>query len=95
VTYHAAVAAAALQTGARLGVADAADLARRAYEYVLRRQRPDGAFPHSRGDYRVLADRRAYPRYLAMTLVHLLDDGAAPAAGPADGDAERGAADAR
>jgi hypothetical protein len=94
VTYHAAVAAAALQTGARLGVAGAAELAGRAYAFVLRRQRSDGAFPHSRGDYRVLADRRAYPRYLAMTLVHLLDDGAAPAAAAAHRATKGGATDA-
>lgn len=91
VTYHTAVAAAALRSGARLGVAGAAEGAERADAHVLGRQRPDGAFPHSRGDYRLLADRRAYPRYLAMIVVHLLDDGAPP---PAAG-AARGGPDGR
>ena len=46
--------------------------AARAYRYVLALQRRDGSFPHSRGDYRLLSDERAYPRYLAMILLHLL-----------------------
>jgi hypothetical protein len=47
-------------------------LADRAYAYVIGRQRPDGGFPHSERDYRLLSDRRSYPRYLAMILLHLL-----------------------
>lgn len=71
VTYHAAAVGAALAAGATLGVA-ASDLADRAFAYVVRRQRPDGGFPHSERDYRLLCDQRSYPRYLAMILFHLL-----------------------
>lgn len=71
VTYHAAAVAAALSAGARIGVT-ARDQADRAYAYVLGRQRPDGGFPYSERDYRLLSDRRSYPRYLAMILFHLL-----------------------
>lgn len=72
VTYHAAVLAAAFAEAGRLDISGYAEPARRAYSYVLRQQERDGSFPHSRGDYRVLSDKRAYPRYLAMILYHLL-----------------------
>ena len=71
VTYHAAAVAAALRAGATLGFVSH-DLSDRAYAYVTARQRPDGGFPHSERDYRLLSDRRSYPRYLAMILLHLL-----------------------
>lgn len=71
VTYHAAAVGAALRAGARLGfVTD--HLSDRAYAYAISRQRRDGGFPHSERDYRLLSDRRSYPRYLAMILLHLL-----------------------
>jgi hypothetical protein len=73
VVYHASALAAAFATAGQLGLAnDYAPLADRALAYVLRAQRPDGSFPHSRGDYGVLHDNRAYPRYLTMILHHLL-----------------------
>jgi hypothetical protein len=81
VTYHSAAVSAALFAGAMLGLtADRGagapgyedDLADRAYAYVIGRQRPDGGFPYSERDYRLLSDRRSYPRYLAMILLHLL-----------------------
>lgn len=72
VTYHAAVGAAAFRYAGALGIAGYDTLAARAYRYVLNRQRRDGSFPHSYGDYGVLSDRRSYPRYLAMILYHLL-----------------------
>ncbi len=65
-TYHTAVVAAAF---CKAGLDYTAA---RAYRYVLALQRRDGSFPHSRGDYRLLSDERAYPRYLAMILLHLL-----------------------
>ena len=76
VTYHLAAVAAALRAGDRRGLVDgrAADLLR---DRITRRQARDGSFPHSIGDYRILADRRSYPRNLAMMLVHLIElDGA-------------------
>jgi hypothetical protein len=66
------VAAAAFRYSSALGIGDYQGLANRAYRYVLSRQRGNGSFPHSHGDYRVLSDRRSYPRYLAMILYHLL-----------------------
>lgn len=71
VTYHAAAVGAALRAGAKLGLVQK-NLSDRAYAYVVSRQRPNGGFPHSEGDYRLLHDRRSYPRYLAMILLHLM-----------------------
>jgi hypothetical protein len=71
VTYHAAALGAALSAGAGLGLGTS-EPADRLYHYVMRRQRPGGGFPHSERDYRLLSDRRSYPRYLAMILFHLL-----------------------
>jgi hypothetical protein len=72
VTYHTAVMAAAFCKAAQMGLDKYAPLAERAYSHVLRSQFPNGSFPHSRGDYGILADQRPYPRYLAMILTHLL-----------------------
>jgi hypothetical protein len=80
VIYHTAVLGAAFRACAALGMAEGDALAHRAFAHVLARQRPDGSFPHSFGDYRLLADRRAYPRNLAMILFHLLDDDEVPRA---------------
>jgi hypothetical protein len=73
VTYHAAALAASLTRAERLGYAVDPALARRLYAHVRGLQRDDGSFPHSRGDYVVASDRRAYPRNLAMILSHLLE----------------------
>lgn len=72
VTYHTAVVAAAFQTATRMEMGDYSELAQRCYRYILERQRPDGSFPHSHGDYHYLSDLRSYPRYLSMILFHLL-----------------------
>lgn len=72
VTYHAAVLAAALAKAGEIGLTGYTDAAARSYRYVLRLQRKDGGFPHSRCEYVLLADRRSYPRNLAMILFHLL-----------------------
>lgn len=72
ITYHTAALAAAFATASRLGIIDVTDLANQAYAYVLARQTSAGGFFHSRRDYGWLADRRSYPRYLAMILYHLL-----------------------
>lgn len=74
VTYHTAVMAAAFAKAAELGIDGYQELADRAYSYVLDRQRRDGGFEHSRGDYRLLSDGRSYPRYLSMILYHILSE---------------------
>jgi hypothetical protein len=72
VTYHAAAVAASLMLAQRLGLVDASETIDRVYHYVLQRQKRDGSFPHSQGDYYLLSDSRTYPRYLSMILYHLL-----------------------
>lgn len=71
VVYYADAVGMALHTVTRLGWADHGALADRAFAWVLSRQRGNGGFPFSRGDYLLLSDRNAYPRYLATTLYHL------------------------
>ncbi|HEV2351675.1 MAG TPA: hypothetical protein VG028_17730 [Terriglobia bacterium] len=72
VDYYSAVLAAALHEGAQYGLPDAAELSQRCYGRCLARQRPDGSFGFSTGDYGLLRDTRSYPRAQAMTLFHLL-----------------------
>ena len=72
VVYHAAALGAAFTQAGRIGLAGYDELAERAFGYVLASQRTDGGFWHSERDYRILADRRSYPRYLSMILLHLL-----------------------
>ncbi|MHB0858707.1 MAG: hypothetical protein ACYC5M_14215 [Anaerolineae bacterium] len=73
VAYYGAALAAALSQATLMGLGDYRDLSDRAFLRVLTQQRSDGgqAF-HSQGSYGILADRRSYPRYLAMILHHLL-----------------------
>ena len=71
VDYYTAVLAAALGEAAKLGLADR-KLSARCYARLLERQRPDGSFWYSTGDYRFLNDHRSYPRAQVMTLFHLL-----------------------
>jgi hypothetical protein len=78
VTYHTAVLAAAYRAAGRFDRDGYREVADRACEWLLERQRPDGGFPYSQADYRVLSDRRSYPRYLAMILLHLLMQDATP-----------------
>lgn len=73
VTYHSAVVAAAFHVAGELGDPRLAGLSARGYDYVVKQQRADGGLPHSLGDYRILADRRSYPRYLTMICYHLLE----------------------
>lgn len=80
VNYHAAVTMAALQQFWLQCPADCdpglsqqiAGCVQRIERQLIGRQRADGSLPHSRGDYRLLSDQRAYPRYLAMMLLHFL-----------------------
>lgn len=77
VDYYTAALGAALHGAAAEGVAGTCSLTERCYARVLARQRKDGSFAYSCGDYGFLADQRSYPRPQAMTLYHLL----VPAAG--------------
>jgi len=72
VIYHASAMAATFIKATEMGLADYAVLGERSYAFVLRAQRGNGSFPHSRDDYGFLRDNRSYPRYLAMILSHLL-----------------------
>lgn len=70
--YHTAVLAAALDEAARMKLVESAEPSERCYTHLLARQRVEGWFNYSAGDYGFLFDRRSYPRPLAMTLFHLL-----------------------
>jgi len=72
VDYYTAVLGAALWEAARRGLVESGAPSERCYARLLERQRTDGRFAYSTGDYRFLADRRSYPRPMAMTLFHLL-----------------------
>lgn len=72
VDYYTAVLGAALHEAENRGWADSVELSERCYARVLERQRADGSFAYSAGDYGFLRDNRSYPRPQAMTLFHLL-----------------------
>ncbi len=72
VDYYTAVLGAALHEAARMGLVETSELSERCYARVLARQKADGSFGYSAGDYGFLRDRRSYPRQQAMTLFHLL-----------------------
>ncbi len=72
VDYYTAALAAALFEAEKMGLAQRTGLSERCYARVLARQRPDGSFAYSSGDYRILRDQRSYPRQQVMTLFHLL-----------------------
>jgi hypothetical protein len=48
------------------------ELSERCYARTLQRQRSDGGFHYTEGDYGFLRDGRSYPRPQVMTLFHLL-----------------------
>ena len=71
--YYTAALGAALGQATALGLGDFSAESERAYARVLSQIRADGSTSFfSRGNYRWLADRRSYPRNLAMILYHLL-----------------------
>lgn len=70
--YFTAVLAAALFEAGRRGAAEAGELSERCYARTCQRQRPDGSFAYTSGDYGFARDGRSYPRPQAMTLFHLL-----------------------
>jgi hypothetical protein len=75
VDYYTAALGAALSESERLGLAQSPGLSERCFARVLSRQRPDGSFAFSTGDYGFLRDGRSYPRAQVMTLFHLLYPG--------------------
>ena len=70
--YFTAVLAAALQEAAEQKLLQDAGLSGRCYARLRARQRPDGSFAYTTGDYGFLRDARSYPRPQVMTLFHLL-----------------------
>jgi hypothetical protein len=64
--------AAALDEARRLRLGVPPELIDACYNRLLAHQRSDGGFDYSYRDYGFLSDHRSYPRYLAMTLFHLL-----------------------
>lgn len=71
VNYWNAALATALRTADELQMGDYASLSQSVFQRLLSRQRRNGGFEFSIGDYRLLRDKRSYPRTLAMTLTHL------------------------
>ena len=71
--YFTAVLAAALWEASRRGANAARELSARCYARTLERQRPDGSYAYTTGDYGFLRDGRSYPRPQVMTLFHLLN----------------------
>lgn len=72
VDYYTVALGAALREAFHLGLGVSAELSERCYGRALARQRPDGSFGFSTGDYGFLRDQRSYPRQQAMLLFHLL-----------------------
>jgi hypothetical protein len=70
--YFTAVLAAALREAKGLGKSEAGELSDRCYARTLQRQRHNGSFAYTSGDYGFLRDGRSYPRPQVMTLFHLL-----------------------
>lgn len=73
VDYYTAALGAALHEAYLRGLCGGSDLSRRCFARLLSRQKADGGFDFSTGDYGILADRQSYPRQQAMTLFHLVN----------------------
>lgn len=72
-TYYTAAVARALSEATALGLGDYRSLSERGWRRVLSQQRADGGFAfYSNANFKLLADRRSYPRCLSMILNHLL-----------------------
>ncbi len=72
IAYHTTVVAAAFATAKMIGLCGYDSLAERCFSHIRAIQRRDGSFGFSERDYRVLSDRRPYPKALTMMLFHLL-----------------------
>ena len=73
--YYSAALGAAFNEAYLLGFVRDNEMSRRCYGRALARQRADGSFGFSAGDYGFLRDERSYPRYQAMTLFLMLGAG--------------------
>lgn len=73
VNYWTAALGTALLRAHSLGLGNYLDAGVRTLSHLLSRQHLDGGFDFSYNNYRMLSDRRSYPRYLAMTLYLLLE----------------------
>lgn len=74
VVYYTIACSRALRIAQSRGEVGASDLADRSLEQGLARQRGNGSFPYSFGNYGILHDLRSYPRYQAMILAHLVEE---------------------
>ncbi|MGH9403350.1 MAG: hypothetical protein ACRD2P_14720 [Terriglobia bacterium] len=72
VDYYTAALGAALHEAWRRGFCVDGELSQRCFARALARQKPNGGFGFSTGDYGFLRDNLSYPRQQAMTLFHLL-----------------------
>lgn len=72
VNYWTAAIATALRQAYEIKFGDYKEISERAYQHVLAQQKSNGGFDFSKRNYRVLRDKRSYPRYLAMIHNHLL-----------------------
>jgi len=72
INYWTGAIGAALLKAKRMQLGDYSALSDRAYERLLGKQEVDGRFHFSERNYKLLRDRRSYPRYLSMILNHLL-----------------------
>lgn len=70
--YFTGAVAAALCHATHLGLGEYPKRSQRACSRVVSRQRKDGGYDYSVGDYGFLSDRRSYPRNQAMILRHLI-----------------------
>ncbi|MEM7783786.1 MAG: glycosyltransferase [Planctomycetota bacterium] len=76
VHYHTAAVATALRIAGNLfSNSEFTELSDRAMGFLAKHQTSDGGFAHSIGDYGPIRDRRHYPRYLAMMLLHFCQSG--------------------
>lgn len=76
VLYYTVAIARAISLANELGLADCSAIVDRAFRGALDKQKSNGHFEyHSRKNYKLIADRRSYPRYLSMILHHLLLEG--------------------
>jgi hypothetical protein len=75
VTYYTVAVARALSEATALGIGDYRSLCQRGWRKALSQQRANGGFEfYSKANFKLLADRRSYPRCLSMILNHLLHE---------------------